>query len=294
MKSIIKRNLILLLCNFILFFIVNIKFLRVFHPVSVFIMAITLLIGVFANIKKEYVKWQKKAPSIVPSIVIFDLWVLCAIIEKFALLTEILFVVVFLIKIFCGILAIIAFLRYMIVYNKAYRVHRKELKLTKQQRLMNASMPVLLFLGIFLVWIITVSYADRVAVVTAPNKYEKEISGTRYLFFPTSIPKEAKNVKFYHRPGFWLASDNTYVEFETTKQFLDEFESSCIQKAAKVTDDNPWIEDSDSCSICTYLEEHYLNQEKCDVYIYEDANSVEGYAINRATNRLFIFYDGRD
>ncbi|MDD6327212.1 MAG: hypothetical protein Q4D54_10050 [Eubacteriales bacterium] len=296
MKLIINKKIeiVLLACNLFLFLIVNIMFMRVFHPVSVALMAILLLIEILVHAKKEYVKWEKKAPSVLPFLVICGICILCAVVSNFASIKDYVYVVVFLIENLCAMLAIIVFLRYIIIYKKAYRAHRKELELSKQQRLINSSISVLLFLGIVGVWIITVSCADRVAVVTSPKKYEKEISGTEYMYFPTSIPQDAKNERFYRRPGFWLTRDNTYVEFETSNQYLDEYESTYAANIKKVTIDNPWITHSDSCRICTYLEEHYLNHEKCDVYVTVDAYSVQGYAINRATNELFIFYDGRD
>lgn len=294
LKYIKKIEIALFLFNLLLFFVVNIFFMRKFHPVFVALMAIPVLIGLLVNAKKEYVKWEKKAPSILPFLVIVGICILCAFISSIPLITGYIFAVVFLIEILCAVLAIIVFLRYIITYNMAYKKHRKELELTRQQKLMNSSVSAFCILGILLVWMVTISYADRVAVVTSPEKYEKEISGTPYHYFPSAIPDGVINVKFYHFPGFWLANAKAYVVFTSTGEYINEYEREFAENVIKVTDDNPWLKHSDTCCICTYLEDHCLNQGKCDIYIAKENRCVQGYAINRETNEIFIFYDGCD
>ena len=154
---------------------------------------------------------------------------------------------------------------------------------------------LVLILVPFIVWTFTISVTDKVSTVHASEKYEIALENSNYEFFPDSIPEDAVNREFYHFPGFWLAKSKAYVKFEATKEYLDEYEQLHESAVEKVTSTDVWLERHiESDKICKRINDSYINMGNCDVYIKAEGFSIQGYAINRDINEVFIFYDGFD
>lgn len=159
----------------------------------------------------------------------------------------------------------------------------------------NVGFSVLIAFSLLLVWLFTVSFLDKTATVNSPDKYVSEIADSGYEFFPDSLPEDAVNREFYRFPGLWLAKSNAYVRFETTKEYLDEYEQQYKSEASKVTSVDLWTERHlESSRICNRINDDYLNTDNCDVYAKAEGFSIQGYAINRDNNEIFIFYEGFD
>ena len=149
---------------------------------------------------------------------------------------------------------------------------------------------ILLIVGSF-----TISCADKSATETSSEKYEKEINGSNYEFFPDSLPEDAENTDFFYSPGFWLAKSKAYVNFETTEEYLDEYELKYGQDVEEVTSTDVWRERHiENDKICEYIKDNYLNNDSCNIYVKAEGFSIQGYAIDRDENEIFIFYDGFD
>lgn len=297
MKADIKKKVEIGLCavNLIAFILVNLLELRTFHWVLTAFMAVPLFISIFCVVKNTYVDWEKKSPSILPLLISFCVYIVSSCIIRIPVLTDLIYVIFFIISFLSTITSIVFFIRFMIVYNAAYGKHRKEMELDKRQRLYNVSVPVLYAFVLLCVWMVTISFLDKIATVKSPEKYDKVVSDSNYEFFPDSLPENALNEELYQFPGFWLAKSKAYVKFETTKEFLDEYELMHGSDATKVTSIDAWLQfHGESSAICKRVNDDYLNRDNCDVYIKQEGYSIQGYAVNRDTNEIFIFYDGFD
>lgn len=281
--------------NLTAFIVINLFALRKFHWISVIIMAVPIVITALFLMKYDYVDWKKKSPSVWPLLISFVLYLLSRIVLNIQSAPTFIYVIFFIVEFVSVILSIIFFIRFMIVYNKAFRIHQIELGLDKEQRLYNLSMPVLWVMILFIVWSFTVSFADRIVTVTSPAKYEIVTGDYNYEFFPDSLPEDASNVEFNYTPGIWLAKSKSYVKFEATEEYLDEYESIYGSDAEKVTTVDAWSDyHINSSKICKLISDNYLNKDNCDVYVAKKGFSLQGYAVNRDTNELFFFYDGAD
>lgn len=141
----------------------------------------------------------------------------------------------------------------------------------------------------------TIVFLDKFEAMNPSKKYEKEFSGSNYEFFPNSLPDSAVNTEIFHFPGFWLARSKAYVKFEITEEYLDEYEWMYAQDAKEVTSIDVWSERHiENDKICESIKENFLNHDNCNIYVKAEGFSVQGYAINRDENEIFIFYDGFD
>lgn len=281
--------------NLTAFIVINLFALRKFHWISVIIMVVPIVITALFLMKFDYVDWKKKSPSVWPLLISFVLYLVSRIVLNIQSAPTFIYVIFFIVEFVSVILSIIFFIRFMIVYNKAFRIHQIELGLDKEQRLYNLSMPVLWVMILFIVWSFTVSFADRIVTVTSPAKYEIVTGDYNYEFFPDSLPEDASNVEFNYTPGIWLAKSKSYVKFEATEEYLDEYESIYGSDAEKVTTVDAWSDyHINSSKICKLISDNYLNKDNCDVYVAKKGFSLQGYAVNRDTNELFFFYDGAD
>lgn len=282
-------------CNLVVFIIINLVALRKFHWLSMIIMAIPVLVTIFSVVKNKYVDWEKKSPSILALLISLGVYIVSFIIFHIPGVADILVISFSIIAFFSAVLSIILFIRFMIVYNRAFHEHQKELALDTNQRLYNVSIPVFLIFIVLIVWVGTVSVADKLATVNSPGKYEMVINGSDYEFFPDSLPENAKNKEFHYFPGFWLARSKGYVKFEATEEYLDEYELIHGSAVTNVTSIDVWRERHvESSEICKRISDYYLDKENCDIYVMSEGFSIQGYAINRNTNEIFIFYDGFD
>lgn len=281
--------------NLTAFIVINLFALRKFHWISVIIMAVPIVITALFLMKYDYVDWKKKSPSLWPLLISFVLYLLSRIVLNIQSAPTFVYVIFFVIEFVSALLSIIFFVRFMIVYNKAFRIHQIELGLNKEQRLYNLSMPVLWVMILFIVWSFTVSFVDRIVTVTSPAKYEIVTEDYNYEFFPDSLPKDASNLEFNYTPGIWLSKSKSYVKFVATEEYLDEYESIYGSEAEKVTTVDAWSDyHIESSKICKLISDNYLNKDNCDVYVAKKGFSLQGYAVNRDTNELFFFYDGAD
>ena len=281
--------------NLTAFIVINLFALRKFHWISMIIMAVPIVISVLFLMKYDYVDWKKKSPSLWPLLISFVLYLLSRIVLNIQSAPTFVYVIFFVIEFVSALLSIIFFVRFMIVYNKAFRIHQIELGLNKEQRLYNLSMPVLWVMILFIVWSFTVSFVDRIVTVTSPAKYEIVTEDYNYEFFPDSLPKDASNLEFNYTPGIWLSKSKSYVKFVATEEYLDEYESIYGSEAEKVTTVDAWSDyHIESSKICKLISDNYLNKDNCDVYVAKKGFSLQGYAVNRDTNELFFFYDGAD
>lgn len=292
-KKIIEIGL--LVANLAAFIVINLFALRKFHWISVIIMVVPILITVLFLVKYDYVDWKKKSPSVWPLLISFGIYIVSKIVMNMQSAPDFIYVIFFIIEFLSAILSILFFIRFLIVYGKAFRIHQSELGLAKKQRLYNLSMPVLWVMILFIVWSFTVSFADRIVTVTSPAKYEMVIENSNYEFFPDSLPKNAKNTEFNYSPGIWLSKSKVYAKFEATDEYLDEYESIYGLNVEKVTSGDAWTDyHINSSKICKIISDNYLNKDNCDVYVAKKGFSLQGYAVNRDTNELFFFYDGTD
>ena len=281
--------------NLTAFIVINLFALRKFHWISVIIMAVPIVITALFLMKYDYVDWKKKSPSVWPLLISFGIYIVSKIVMNMQSAPDFIYVIFFIIEFLSAILSIIFFIRFLIVYGKAFRIHQSELGLNKEQRLYNLSMPVLWVMILFIVWSFTVSFVDRIVTVTSPAKYEIVTEDYNYEFFPDSLPKDASNLEFNYTPGIWLSKSKSYVKFEATEEYLEEYESTYGSDAEKVTTVDAWSDyHINSSKICKLISDNYLNKDNCDVYVAKKGFSLQGYAVNRDTNELFFFYDGAD
>ena len=297
MKAGLKKTIEigLLVCNLIAFIIINLVTLRRFHPVPTVFMAVPLVITVVFVARNRYVDWQKKSPSILPLLISLGIYVVCSIILNIPILNDCILVISSILKFISLVLSILFFIRFMISYNVAFSEHKKELQLGPKMRLYNASIPVLFAFIIILVWAVAICFLDKIATVNSPKKYEAVITDSNYEFFPDSLPDDARNEEFYQFPGFWLSRSKSYVKFETSEEYVEEYELLYDSEAKKVNSIDEWIQRHiETSMICKCINDNYLNEDNCDIYVKTEGHSIQGYAINRNTNELFIFYDGFD
>ncbi len=297
MKADIKKKLEIGLwtCNLIAFIIINLTVLRKIHWILMLITAVPLLITILCVIKNKYVDWNKKSPAIRPLLISLGVFIVSTIITLIPGVGDYIFVFFFISRFLSAVLSFVLFIRFVKVYNRAFREHQKEINLNKGQCLYKASTPVVWAFILILVWVVTVSFTDKMSTVNSPEKYDSVISDSDYEFFPDSLPDNADNKEFYQFPGFWLAGSKAYVRFETTVEYLEEYELQHESTVNKVTTTDNWIElHAESSKICKLITENYISNENCDVYVNSDGFCIQGYAINRSTNEIFIFYDGID
>ncbi len=154
---------------------------------------------------------------------------------------------------------------------------------------------LLIAIGIFILCVVISSVKNKFASVDPSEKYEEVVSESDYEFFPDSLPKNAQNDEFYQSPGVWLARSKSYVKFETTEEYLAEYESLHGADVQKETSVDAWVERHiEDSKICEQISGDYLNRDNCDLYVKAEGFSIQGYAIDRDANEIFIFYDGFD
>ena len=297
MKAVTKKKveIAIWLINLVAFIVVNLFFLRTFHYVSTVVMAVPLVITLLFNVIYNYVDWGKKSPSVLPLFITFLLYIVSSVVIRIPDTDETVGTVFAVIYFLSGVLSFIFFIIFMISYNKAFGMHRKELELDKKQRLYNLSIPVFFAFFMLIVWAFTISFADKLATEESSGDYESVIADSEYAFFPASLPDDAENEEFKYMPGLWLASSRAYVRFETTEDYLTEYESKYSEDVTEITSVDAWTDRHiESGVICTYINENYIDKDDCEVYIMTEGHSIQGYAIDRDTNELFIFYDGFD